>query len=164
MKDANGKCVCKDGYNLYDGVCSRCPAGALYSSAAGRCIYVCGQNSAYSVEAAKCVCNPGFGFLNKVCEKCPANYFIREGFCVTCPLHSTYNNNAMRCECVEGFYTDHFGMCVKKCGTNEVYNRDNQRCQCISGLGRVNGACQVCPAGSRPSTNGDDCNPCRLNE
>lgn len=122
-RDASGKCVCSEGFNLYGTVCSRCPPGSLWSSSANRCIYVCGQNSAFSASAGKCVCNPGFGLLNKVCQKCPSNYFIKDGFCVTCPLHSKYHQDTKTCKCVDGFYTDRFGVCVQKCGQNENYNQ-----------------------------------------
>ena len=100
------KCECNEGYNQYEGVCSRCPPGALWSSVVSRCIYVCGQNSAYSTQAGKCACNPGFGLLNGMCQVCPQNHFISNGYCVTCPLHSVYNTHSKRCECNSGFFTN----------------------------------------------------------
>ena len=164
QRDNSGNCVCNEGFNDYNGVCSRCPPGALWSSAASTCIYVCGQNSAYSASAGRCVCNPGFGFINKVCQQCPSNHFISQGYCVTCPLNAHYSSERKKCDCKDGFFLDQVGSCVAKCGTNEIYDQSSQRCRCIGGLGKVNGACQICPTGSRPTANGDGCNFCKVNE
>ena len=158
------KCQCNEGFNDYQGVCSRCPPGALWSSVASQCIYVCGQNSAYSAQAGKCACNPGFGMINGMCDVCPQNHFIGNGYCVTCPLHSNYNSNSKRCECSNGFFTNEFGLCVQKCGQNEEYDISAHNCRCLKGLGKVNGVCQICPAGSRPTADGSACNHCRANE
>ena len=65
---------------------------------------------------------------------------------------------------MEGFFLDQMGNCVAKCGTNEIYDQSTHQCRCLGGLGRVNGACQICPAGSRPTANGDGCNFCKANE
>jgi len=148
-------CVCIQGFTNHNGVCSRCPPGALWSSASSRCVFVCGQNSAFSVTANACVCNTGFGLLDNICSQCPAGHFIRDGFCVTCPINSVYNVASRACECrSSSFFTDINGVCVPKCETNEFYDQTSQRCRCIQGLGRVSGACQICPAGSRPTNDG----------
>jgi hypothetical protein len=127
-------------------------------------VYVCGQNSLYSTAASACVCNPGFGLLNNVCQQCPLNYFISNNYCVTCPLNAAYNSATKNCECASGFFTNQFGLCTRKCGTNEVYDASIQDCNCIKGLGRINGACQVCPAGSTPTADGSGCSNCKANE
>lgn len=59
---------------------------------------------------------------------------------------------------------DEFGLCVAKCGTNEVFDSSIHQCTCVAGLGRVNGACQICPAGSKPTSSGDACSFCKANE
>jgi proprotein convertase subtilisin/kexin type 5 len=164
VKKADGTCACAAGFTNYNGICSKCPQGALWSSSANKCVYVCGQNSLYSTAASACVCNPGFGLLNNVCQQCPLNYFISNNYCVTCPLNAAYNSATKNCECASGFFTNQFGLCTRKCGTNEVYDSSIQDCNCIKGLGRINGACQVCPAGSTPAADGSGCSNCKANE
>jgi hypothetical protein len=115
---ADGTCACDTGFTNYSGVCSKCPPGALWSSSSSQCIYVCGQNSAYSASAAACVCNSGYGNLGGVCQTCPQGYFVSNGFCVTCPVNSGYNPSTTRCDCLSGFFTNQWGICATKCGTN----------------------------------------------
>ena len=159
----NGSCVCDSGFSLVGGVCSRCPQGALWSSSANQCIFVCGQNSAYSASERACVCNPGFGLHGGSCQVCPQGYFISDGYCVTCPINSAYSSASRSCECLSGFFTNQWGICARRCLTNEVYNTTTQTCVCLQGLGRVNGACQICPAGSTPTPDGSACSACRAN-
>lgn len=161
---ADGSCVCDSGFTNYNGTCSKCPQGAFWSSSSSQCIYVCGQNSAYSASAGACVCNSGFGQLNGACQACPQGYFISKGYCVTCPVNSAYNSASGNCDCISGFFTNQWGICAQKCGTNEVYNSATQICSCVQGLGRVNGACQICPPGSTPTPDGSACSTCGTNE
>jgi hypothetical protein len=158
-----GSCVCDSGFSLVGGVCSRCPQGALWSSAANQCIFVCGQNSAYSASERACVCNPGFGLHGGSCQVCPQGHFITNGYCVTCPINSAYSSASRSCECLSGFFTNQWGICARRCATNEVYSTASQTCVCLQGLGRVNGACQICPAGSTPTPDGSACSACRAN-
>jgi len=83
---------------------------------------------------------------------------------VTCPVNSIYNPKTTNCDCQGGFYTNQFGICTRKCGTNEVYDNSNGQCVCIQGLGRVSGICTVCPSGSTPTADGSSCNMCGTNE
>lgn len=159
-----GACVCNSGFTDYGGVCSKCPPGALFSSKTNKCIYVCGQNSVYSESAAACVCNPGYGMYGGSCQTCPADYFISNGYCVTCPVNSNYNSAKKNCDCLTGYFTNQWGVCAQKCATNEVYNADTQSCRCIEGLARVNGVCQICPQGSIPAEDGSSCSVCKVNE
>lgn len=163
-RNADGSCSCDAGFTNYTGVCSKCPQGALWSSSVGKCIFVCGQNSAYSASANACVCNPGFGLFSGSCQTCPVGYFISNGYCVTCPVNSAYNSATQNCDCLSGFFTNQWGVCARKCGTNEVYNGATQNCSCLQGLGRVNGACQICPAGSTPTADGNACSTCGINQ
>jgi len=163
-RQSNGSCVCNAGLTNYSNFCSQCPAGALWSSVSSKCIFVCGQNAVYSTTSNACVCQSGYGLLSGVCQQCPNGYFVTNGYCVTCPLFSSYNSVSKSCECQTGYYTNPSGICVKTCGTNEVYSNDAQACICVNGLGRVNGACQVCPAGSTPTTNGASCSFCDDNQ
>jgi hypothetical protein len=161
---SNGSCACNQGFTNYGGVCSQCPPGALWSSAASQCIFVCGQNSAYSATAKACACNPGYGLLGSSCQTCPNNYFISNGYCVTCPVNSVYNPATQSCSCLAGFFTNQWGICAQLCGTNQVYNSATQACSCLQGLAKVNGACQICPAGSTPLPDGSACSACKVNE
>lgn len=34
----------------------------------------------------------------------------------------------------------------------------------MSGLGKVNGACQICPSGSKPTADGNACSSCQASE
>ena len=164
VRDSTGRCVCSTGFTNYNGVCSRCPPGALWSSASSKCIFVCGQNSAYSSSANSCVCNAGFGLFSGSCQPCPSGYFISNGYCVTCPVNSVFNAATQTCGCISGFFTNQWGICARKCGTNEVYNAATQLCSCVDGLARVNGACQICPSGSTPTADGSACSTCKANE
>lgn len=164
QKQDDERCVCNAGFTNYSNTCSKCPPGALWSSKANKCIYICGQNSAFSESAGACVCNPGFGLFGGFCQSCPNNYFISNGYCVTCPVNSAFNPATKNCDCLAGFFTNQWGICARKCGTNEVYDSATQRCSCSQGLGRVNGACQICPSGSTPSEDGSSCSSCQANE
>jgi len=104
-RQADGTCKCNAGLTNYNGFCSQCPAGALWSSASNKCIFVCGQNAIYSTSANQCVCNVGYGLYNGICQQCPLNYFISNGYCVTCPIASTYNASTATCQCQTGYYT-----------------------------------------------------------
>jgi hypothetical protein len=46
-------------------------------------------------------------------------------------------------------------MCVNRCGVNQQWN--GQLCVCINGAARINGVCRVCPLGSSPNSNQDNC-------
>jgi len=162
-RNADGTCSCEAGYTNFTGVCSKCPQGALWSSSANKCIWVCGQNSAYSASANACVCNPGYALLSGSCQSCPEGYFISNGYCVTCPINSAYNTATKNCDCLSGFFTNQFGICARRCGTNEVYNSATQTCSCVLGLGRINGVCQICPSGSTPTADGNACSTCKPN-
>lgn len=100
--------------------------------------------------------------MNGVCTSCPNNYFISQGYCVTCPVNSALNKAKNTCDCVDGYYTNQFGICTKKCGTNEAYDPSVQQCKCLSGLGRINGVCTVCPSGTQVA--GEVCSSCAENE
>lgn len=100
---------------------------------------------------------------NSQCEICPHGYFISNGYCVTCPRNSVLNQQTKTCDCKLGFFTNQYGMCTRKCGTNEVYDEATLQCKCLSGLGRINGACTVCPDGAKPSADGQSCSQCGVN-
>lgn len=106
VRRADGSCQCLPGFTNYNGVCSQCPPGAFWSSASNRCVFVCGQNSAYSATANACVCLSGFGLMGGLCQVCPSNYFISNGYCVTCPVNSNYNSKTANCDCNNGFFTN----------------------------------------------------------
>lgn len=162
-RQADGTCKCQSGLNNYGGYCSRCPNGAIWSDQTKACIYVCGQNSVYDTSLGSCVCIAGFGLNNGQCAVCPNNYFIANGYCVTCPVNSFLNKTSNNCVCEQGFYTNQFGICTKKCGTNEVFDTSSNQCICLQGLGRINGACTVCPGGTALSPDGS-CSNCGKNE
>ena len=164
IRAADGGCSCVPGFTNYNSVCSKCPSGAFWSSASSKCIHVCGQNSAYNMQAAKCICLDGFGLIGGLCQACPRNYFVSNGYCVTCPVNSQFNANSGNCDCNNGFYTNEFGICSRKCGTNELYNPDTHQCECIKGLGRISGKCTVCPPGTQATIDGSSCSNCGANE
>ena len=163
-RQSDGTCACSVGLTNYGGYCSRCPSGAIWSTQTNTCIYVCGQNAIYDISASACVCNPGYGLLNSQCDVCPTNYFISQGYCVTCPLNSVVNSATSKCECSAGFFTNQYGICSQKCGTNEVYDSASYQCVCLQGLGKVNGVCTVCPTGTMVTSDGSSCSQCTSNE
>lgn len=163
-RQSDGSCKCDAGLTNYGGYCSRCPNGAIWSAQTQSCIFVCGQNSVYNSTVGSCVCNPGFGLINGQCSSCPNNYYISQGYCVTCPVNSAYNQAKNTCECLNGYFTNELGICTQKCSTNEVYSISLQRCVCMQGLGRINGGCTVCPNGSVATADGSGCSSCGANE
>jgi len=98
------------------------------------------------------------------CQQCPSGYFISNGYCVTCPVNSVYNTNTQSCDCVSGFFINQFGICTPKCGTNEVYDTKSMSCVCLEGLGRINGACTICPSGTQALADGSGCSFCGPNQ
>ena len=164
IKAANGSCDCKPGFKNYGGICSQCPPGAFWSSASQKCVFVCGQNSAYSTAANACKCLDGFGLMGGLCQECPANYFVSNGYCVTCPVNSKFNAATNNCDCNSGYFTNQFGICTQKCGTNEEFNPATHKCGCIKGLGRISGVCTVCPPGTQAAVDGSSCSNCGPNE
>ncbi len=54
-------------------------------------------------------------------------------------------------------------MCVQKCNENEIYIPSANTCKCFDGLGRINGQCQVCPGGSSPNPETEQCSGCSAN-
>ena len=163
-RTADGSCQCNSGLTNYNGFCSQCPPGSFFSSQTSGCVFVCGQNAAYNATSGACSCLPGFGLQNGQCAQCPNNYFLSNGYCVTCPVNSQLNPVTNNCDCSNGYYTNQNGVCTLKCATNEIYSADTQLCRCRSGLGRVNGVCTVCPDGSTASADGSACNVCGVNQ
>jgi hypothetical protein len=95
--------------------------------------------------------------MGSQCQQCPSGYFINNGYCVTCPFNSVYNDNTQTCDCVTGFFTSQSGVCAPKCATNEVYDINLLSCVCLEGLGRINGVCTICPTGTQPTADGSGC-------
>ena len=110
-RQTDGSCKCDAGLTNYNGFCSKCPSGALWSSQSNSCIFVCGQNSIYNSSVSSCVCLSGYGLQNGQCQVCPDNYFISSGYCVTCPVNSVFDPKTNSCDCKAGFYTNQFGIC-----------------------------------------------------
>ena len=105
----------------------------------------------------------GYGIIGGSCGICPTSFWVQNNYCVTCTINSLYNFNTKKCECSEGYSLNKNGICTKNCANNEVYNIISTTCDCVTGLGRVNGVCQVCPAGSSVNANGT-CAACGLNQ
>lgn len=117
-RNEKGECVCDAGLTKYADYCAKCPLGAIFDNATQKCVYVCGENSAYNTVQQKCLCLTGYGITNKVCAKCPANYFVQNNYCVTCPVNSILSSTTKKCECADGFLLSKEGVCVKKCANN----------------------------------------------
>ena len=164
VRNADGTCNCLPGYTNYNGICSQCPPGAFWSSAAKTCVYVCGQNAVFSDSIKACQCLAGYGLMGGLCQVCPDNYFVSNGYCVTCPVNSKYNKQSGNCDCNSGYFTNQYGICTQKCGTNEVYDASVGTCVCYQGLGRINGVCTVCPSGTQATADGSSCSNCGQNE
>ena len=144
--DVSGNCQCDLGYRKYDGVyCSLCPSGQV--SVGGTCIKTCGVNEVVNPQTSKCECISGYGLYEGICNSCPRDFFLLNGYCVTCPLFSQYNSQDRRCVCKSGM-TLVGGICKDQCTQpNEVFNVQTNKCMCFSGLGRVGGVCQICSNG-----------------
>ena len=92
--------------------------------------------------------------------------FVRNNYCVQCPINSAFNKVSARFECTDGFLTNTQGICVSKCGNNEVFDTASNKCKCIQGLVRLNstGLCQICPTATNLSVDTQVCGLCRTNE
>ena len=77
------------------------------------CILPCGINE--EVMNGKCQCKMGFGRYDDKCDRCPSNFFINDGFCVSCPIASTLDPATGICVCDNGLQLDPNGFCVEKC-------------------------------------------------
>jgi hypothetical protein len=117
-RNSQGTCVCDAGLTMYGDYCAKCPLGAIFDNTTKKCVYVCGENSAYDATAQRCGCLSGYAIYNKVCGKCPANYFIQNNYCVTCPVNAVYSSTTKKCDCAEGFLLSRDGVCTKKCANN----------------------------------------------
>ena len=141
---ANGQCVCEDGFNDVNGVCQQCSDGFLYLN--GNCVKVCGQNEEVCMnDMTQCCCSAGFGRKENKCELCDQDQFLVGQFCASCPINAIYGISTKKCVCSDGSELRE-GFCTNVCGSFEVFV--NGVCQCFQGLGRVNGVCQQCPAGT----------------
>lgn len=109
-RDSTGKCVCFPGYIDYGTYCARCAEGLIWSEKDGKCILPCGQNEVPN-QNNKCVCLPEYGKYEGKCQKCPGNYFIVEGYCVTCPIGTFLNSATNLCECNSGYAPNALGIC-----------------------------------------------------
>ena len=101
------QCYCKPGYQLMDGKCQLCPAGAFCESGA---LNLCPANS-FSPEGSSvlssCQCVAGFYGLNGVCAKCPPNSFCTGGeaiqSCVANAVSAEQSTNSSACYCDRGY-------------------------------------------------------------
>ena len=69
----------------------------------------------YSHKTSKCECKNGFGYLDGICKQCHGHYFLKDGYCVSCPINSIYDSVKDTCVCAEGFALID-GICQRKCG------------------------------------------------
>ena len=115
-RNSFGFCECDDGYVQNPaGLCVRCLDGKFWDG--NQCIHVCGTHQVYNSIRKQCECKAGFGFLNDVCVQCTGDYFLRNGFCVRCPIDSVYDSSRDECICDVGFVLI-LGFCSERCGTN----------------------------------------------
>lgn len=153
------QCVCNAGFIRVDNFCSRCQAGAFWSTSVQKCIFVCGENSKYNTTSNRCECLPGYGIgKGRVCEVCSGQFHLFNGYCVVCPRMSQTDARGA-CQCLNGFITTADGTCSPKCRSTEVYDIGSTSCVCKEGFFRIgNGQCTPCPAGT--SFSNGQCNPC----
>lgn len=118
--DGKGNCVCIPGYKKYNNLCSVCPPGQI--SIGGNCVITCGVNEIPNPQTGKCECNPNLGRYEGVCTTCPSDFFIKDGYCVTCPLKAKFNRQTNQCVCSDGNQLIG-GVCLDKCPQpNEVFS------------------------------------------
>ena len=84
-RNSFGECVCNPGYfSTSSGTCSRCQEGAFWNGTS--CVFVCGVYAEH--VNGQCQCKDGYGNLNGKCSICPSNFFLHQGYCVTCPINT----------------------------------------------------------------------------
>jgi hypothetical protein len=98
----NNTCQCLPNFYNISNTCSKCPSNSVYQLTTNSCLYVCGINSLYNSTISQCQCLPTFGLTSSGCQQCPLNYFVLNGYCVTCPLNSI--NEGLICKCHPGYY------------------------------------------------------------
>ena len=114
IRGGNGKCECFIGfYRDKGGNCVSCGDEKFWDGY--KCIHLCGINQIYSKKTSKCECKKGFGYLEGICKQCYGQYFLKEGYCVSCPINSIYDQAKDTCICSEG-YALIDGICQLKCG------------------------------------------------
>ena len=117
VRNADGECVCKSGYEKIDGECVKVQKK-------------CGPNEVLDADG-ECVCKSGYeeidGQCVKIQKKCGPNEVL---------------NADDECVCKSG-YEKIDGECVKiqkQCGPNEVLDADDE-CVCKSGYEKIDGEC-----------------------
>jgi len=118
----NGKCECRFGQAMIDGVCQEPP--------------YCGSNGSYDENLGRCKCNYGYREVRGECV------YGKE--CTT--ANSTYNALTDRCECVSGFYISN-NTCKKipNCVDGSSFDFDEEICVCNYGYYLKNGYCYDLP-------------------
>jgi hypothetical protein len=113
-RGADGKCVCNPGYHMNSqGLCTRCSDGAFWNG--NSCIYLCAINEEYNPVSKQCECKEGYAYYQQKCSTCPSNYFVKDGYCVLCPINSDYVGD--KCVCKSGYVLKN-GICSSQCGNN----------------------------------------------
>ena len=158
--DGNGQCVCIAGfYRNSQRSCVRCEGGAVWTGTA--CVVPCGIQEVYNQALKKCECKAGYGKFNGICSICQGDFFLNNGYCVTCPINSMYNGQG-GCSCKSGFSLFN-GFCTPTCDGNKVFA--NGRCICKDGLGYTSpNTCGVCPQGQIPNPTTQVCGGCPTNQ
>ena len=159
----NGKCVCSSGYaQKPEGCVKQCPEHSI-DNGFGKCVCKTGfymENGvckvgkpcpAYSIRDAtgKCVCNKGYQYYGDHCSRCPKGqiWIPHEQKCITpCGINEHLDPKTKKCKCKPGFgkyegickvcpyhYFIHDGFCVS-CPVNSEYDSATRKCVCKNGL------------------------------
>lgn len=93
------------------------------------------------------MCKVGYGYYQSVCSICPAGYFQLNGYCVTCPVYSSYNALTNKCDCAAGYAFSNNRCVPTTCPANQVFNTATNSCGCPYGLVATpsTGVCAACP-------------------
>lgn len=100
---------------MVNGNCARCPEGQAYVPSENKCVITCGINEVINAQTKKCECREGYGKYEGICNICPKQFFVVNGFCVSCPIGSTYDAKSLKCICGPGLLMHSSGYCQQTC-------------------------------------------------
>ena len=75
----------------------------------------CGINEILDLRSGECECKSGYGKYKGKCDVCPPSFLVKEGYCVSCPLNSVFNEATSKCDCEPGLSMNLQGFCESQC-------------------------------------------------
>lgn len=118
---------CRSDTKILDSKCyENCPSG-YYTTWSNRC-YECHDT-----------CKECSGPLNSECEECKQGFYLKDGFCMACPveckicyLNDSFENRVVCDECTDGFlYFEKEKFCYSECSEGQFKTLDKKCEECM---------------------------------